>query len=220
MKRLAAIRRAQEITDAVFAEIRQSIRPGQTEKYIQGKIKRLIVKHGGDTRMAFTPIVCSGKRTALFHGPTSKKKIQKNDIIYIDLGARYRGYCADLTRTFFLGQPPPRLLKIYKLVRAVQQKQLSLVKAGTRVADIDQQGRDLFKKHKLEKYFTHSTGHGVGLKIHQRPRLSVKSKEVLRAGQVITIEPGIYIKGLGGVRLEDMVIVTRSGYLNLSQSPK
>jgi Xaa-Pro aminopeptidase len=220
MNRLQAIRQAQKITDCVFAEIRQFIRAGLTEKQIADKIKRQIVKHGGDTRMAFTPIVCSGKRTALFHGPTSKKKIGANDIVYIDMGARYRGYCSDLTRTFFLGRPNKRLQKIYKIVLAAQQKQISLVKAGARVADIDQKGRDLLKKHKLAKYFTHSTGHGVGLKIHQRPRISHKSQEILKAGQVITIEPGVYIKGLGGVRIEDMLIVTKKGSENLSKSPK
>ena len=220
MKRLLSVRRAQKITDTVFTEIRKIIRPGLTEKYIAGKIKRLIIKHGGDTKMAFTPLVCSGKRTAQVHGKASRKKIQTDDIMYIDMGARCHGYCADLTRTFFLGRPNKKLLKIYKIVLAVQKKQLSLVRAGARAADIDQKGRDMFKKHKLAKYFKHSTGHGVGLKIHQRPRISYKSKETLKTGQVITIEPGIYIKGLGGVRIEDMVIVTKNGCINLSQSPK
>ncbi|MDR2428723.1 MAG: M24 family metallopeptidase, partial [Candidatus Margulisbacteria bacterium] len=190
MNRLQAIRQAQKITDSVFAEIRQSIRAGLTEKQVAAKIRRLIVQRGGDRRLAFPPIVCSGKRTALFHGPASKKKIRKNDIVYIDMGARYRGYCADLTRTFFLGQPDRKLQKIYKIVLAAQKKQIRLVKAGARVADIDQKGRAFLKKHRLAKYFTHSTGHGVGLKIHQRPRISYKSKETLKAGQVITIEPG------------------------------
>ena len=218
MKRLAAIRRAQKITDTVFTEIRGIVRAGVTEKYIENKIKRLIIRHGG--RPAFTPIVCSGKRTALFHGPSSKKKIQKNDIVFIDMGARYRGYCSDITRTFFLGKPPAKLLKIYKIVLAAQKSQLRMVRAGMPAADIDHKGRALFKKHKLEKYFPHSTGHGVGLKIHQSPRISAKSEDILKSGQVITIEPGIYIKGLGGVRIEDMVIVTKNGCINLSKSPK
>ncbi|MDR1997827.1 MAG: M24 family metallopeptidase [Candidatus Margulisbacteria bacterium] len=220
MKRLEAVRQAQQITDTVFAEIRAWIRPGLTEKQVADKIRRLIVRHGGDTRLAFTPLVCSGKRTALFHGPTSRKKIQKNDIVYIDMGARCRGYCADLTRTFFLGKPGGRLARIYRIVLAVQQKQIRMVKAGASAAAIDQKGRDLFKKHRLAKYFTHTTGHGVGLKIHQRPHISYKSKETLKAGQVITIEPGVYIKGLGGVRIEDMLIVTKNGYINLSKSKK
>ncbi|MDR2430961.1 MAG: aminopeptidase P family protein [Candidatus Margulisbacteria bacterium] len=220
MKRLEAVRRAQEITDAVFAEIRRFVRPGLTEKQVADKIRRLIVKRGGDSKMAFTPLVCSGKRTALFHGPTSRKKIQPDDIVYIDMGARYRGYCADLTRTFFLGKPSPKLQKIYAAVLAAQKKQISLVRAGASCAAIDQKGRELLKKHNLAKYFTHSTGHGVGRKIHQRPRISGKSKEKLRAGQVITIEPGIYIKGLGGVRIEDMLVVTPDGCENLSKSAK
>ena len=218
MNRLESIRKAQEITDIVYAEIRQLIQPGLTEKQVASKIKKLVVRH--DAKIAFTSIVCSGKRTALFHGPAGNKKIQKNDIVYIDMGARYRGYCADLTRTFFLGKPNKRLKKIYGIVLAVQKKQISMVKAGASCAAIDQKGRDLLKKHKLAKYFTHTTGHGVGLKIHQKPRISYKSKELLKAGQVITIEPGVYIKGLGGVRIEDMLIVTKNGHINLSKSPK
>jgi Xaa-Pro aminopeptidase len=264
MNRLQAIRQAQKITDSVFAEIRQFIRAGLTEKQVAAKIKKLIVQRGGDRRLAFQPIVCSGRRTALFHGPASNKKIQKNDIVYIDMGARYKGYCADLTRTFFLGQPQKRLQKIYKIVLAAQKKQISLVKAGASIAAIDRAGRDFFKKYKLDKYFTHTTGHGVGLKIHEPPVISYKSpsvrrtgtdiaaalrkaklvapknqnkacaaitdilaqipaltaQDVLQTGQVITIEPGVYIKGLGGVRIEDMLIVTKNGHINLSKSPK
>lgn len=220
MNRLQAISKAQSITDQVYEEIRQWLQAGLTEKQVANKIRRLIIKHGGDTRLAFQPLVCSGKRTALFHGPTSEKKIRDNEIIYIDMGARYRGYCADLTRTFFLGKPNQRLKKIYNIVLAVQKKQISMVKAGASCAAIDQKGRDLFKKYRLAKYFTHTTGHGVGLKIHQKPRISYKSKEILKAGQVITIEPGVYIKGLGGVRIEDMLIVTKNGCKVLSKSPK
>ncbi|MDR1453029.1 MAG: M24 family metallopeptidase [Candidatus Margulisbacteria bacterium] len=264
MNRLQAIRQAQKITDRVFAEIRQFIHAGLTEKQVAAKIQKLIIQRGGDRRLAFQPIVCSGQRTALFHGPTSKKKIQKNDIIYIDMGARYKGYCSDLTRTFFLGQPDRRLQKIYKIVLAAQKKQIRLVKAGASIAAIDRAGRDFFQKHKLAKYFTHTTGHGVGLKIHEPPTISYKSptarrtgqdivnalakakllspkkllksravitealaqipalagQDTLQAGQVITIEPGLYIKGLGGVRIEDMLIVTKNGCVNLSKSPK
>jgi len=218
MNRLTAVRQAQKITDTVFSEIRRYIRPGLTEKQIAGQIKKRLAAYRAKT--AFVPIVCSGQRTALFHGPTSKKKIRANEIIYIDMGARYRGYCADLTRTFFLGTPNKRLKKIYDIVLAVQKKQIALVRAGASCAVLDQKGRNLLKKYRLGKYFTHSTGHGVGLKIHQKPRISYKSKEVLKAGQVITIEPGVYIKGLGGVRIEDMLIVTKNGYINLSKSPK
>lgn len=218
MNRLQAIARAQEITDAVFTEVRQYVRAGLTEKQVADKVRALIKKRGA--KLAFPSIVCSGKNTALFHGPTGKKKIQKNDIVYIDMGAQYRGYCSDLTRTFFLGLPNKKLQKIYNIVLAVQKKQISMVKAGASCAAIDQKGREIFRKHNLEKYFIHTTGHGVGLKIHQRPRISYKSQETLKAGQVITIEPGVYIKGLGGVRIEDMLIVTKTGCVNLSKSPK
>jgi Xaa-Pro aminopeptidase len=165
-------------------------------------------------------LVCSGKRTALFHGPTSKKKIKNNEIVYLDLGAQYRGWCSDMTRTFFIGTPSRKLENIYQILLRTQLKQLGLVKAGAKVADIDLAGRNYLKKFKLDTYFIHTTGHGVGKKIHQKPKISYKSHATLKIGDVVTIEPGVYIKGLGGVRIEDLVIVTKNGCINLTKSSK
>lgn len=218
--RLAYITKAQEITDLVFTEILTFIKPGLSEKAVAKKIDQLIRKHGGDPKPAFDTLVCSGKRTALFHGPTSNKIIKNNEPVYLDFGAAYKGWCSDMTRTIFVGKPPKKLLAIYKIVKKVQEKQITMVKAGVSVALIDQSGRDMLKKHDLEKYFIHSTGHGLGKKVHQKPRISFKSKEILRVGQVITIEPGVYLPGIGGVRIEDLLIVTKNGHLNLTNSTK
>ncbi len=217
-RRLKYIKKAQGITDKVFAEIIPFIRPGITERQIANKIQKLLKNHGAG--LAFKSLVCSGKRTALFHGPASNKKLKQGDPVYLDFGAKYGGFCSDLTRMVFLGEPNKRITKIYEIVKSVQEKQISMVKSGAKVADIDLLGRNILKKSKLAKYFIHSTGHGVGSKIHQKPRISYKSKEVLKTGQVITIEPGVYIPGFGGVRIEDMLVVTNKGYINLTKSAK
>jgi len=221
-KRLEYIKKAQKITDQVFTEIIGLIRPGMTEEAVARLIKKLIIKNGGDKQLAFASLVCSGKRTALFHGPTSKKKIKSGEPIYLDFGAKYKGWCADLTRTFFLGKPAAeykKLIRVYKLVLKAQQNQIKAVKVGASASAVDLIGRNFLKKHKLDKYFVHSTGHGVGRVVHQSPRVSYTSTDILRAGQVITIEPGVYIKGLGGVRIEDMLIVN-SKVENLTTSSK
>jgi Xaa-Pro aminopeptidase len=139
--RLKKIRKAQEITDLVFSEITELIRPGLTEEALAREIDRRLRKHGSDRRLAFKTLVCSGKRTALFHGPTSGKRIRINEPIYFDFGARYQGWCADMTRTIFFGKPPKSFQKLYALVKIVQEKQIALVKAGAAGADIDQIGR-------------------------------------------------------------------------------
>lgn len=221
MNRLDCIRQAQAITDLAFENILNYIEPGLTDAQVARKIDQLLRYYGSDKDLAFKTLVCSGKRTALFHGPTSAQKIiKKNEPIYLDFGARYKGWCSDMTRTVFVGKPSKRLKEIYQAVLDCQELQLALVKAKVSCAAIDESGREYLKSFDLEKYFIHTTGHGVGKLIHQKPRISYKSGETLHAGQVITIEPGVYIKGLGGVRIEDMVIVTKNGCENLSQANK
>lgn len=220
-KRLEYIAKAQEITDQTFSEIIKYIKPGLSDWQVAQQLKQLIHQYGGDQELAFPSLVCSGVRTALFHGPTSKNKIiKKGEPIYLDFGAKYRGWCSDMTRTLFVGQPKKELEAIYKIVLNVQKKQISMVKAGVKVAEIDQKGRDILKKHDLAKYFTHTTGHGLGKNVHQRPRISWKSKAILKEGDVITIEPGVYLPNKYGVRIEDLLIVTAQGYRNLTKSAK
>ncbi len=220
-KRLEYIAKAQQITDQVFSEIIKYIKPGLSDWQVAQQIKKLIRQFGGDEELAFPSLVCSGVRSSLFHGPTSKKKIIKeHEPIYLDFGARYKGWCSDMTRTIFVGEPKKELADIYKIVLNVQQKQIALVRAGVRTAEIDQLGRDILKKHGLDKYFIHSTGHGLGKNVHQKPRISYRSKAVLKEGDVITIEPGVYIPNKYGVRIEDLLVVTKTGYINLTKSTK
>lgn len=221
MKRLDCIRQAQAITDLVFEQILSYIKPGLSDAQVARKIDQLLRYYGSDQDLAFKTLVCSGERTALFHGPTSAKKIiHKNEPIYLDFGARYKGWCADMTRTIFIGKPSVRLKQVYQAVLDCQELQISLVKAGVSCAAIDEAGREYLKSFGLEQYFIHSTGHGLGRKVHQKPRLSYRSGENLQNGQVITIEPGVYIKNIGGIRIEDLLIVTKTGRVNLTNSPK
>lgn len=221
MQRLECIRQAQAITDLVFEQILSYIKPGLTDAQVARKIDQLLHYYGSDQELSFKTLVCSGERTALFHGPTSAKKIiKKNEPIYLDFGARYKGWCSDMTRTLFVGKPSKRLKAMYQAVLDCQELQLSLVRSGIACAALDETGREYLKSFDLEKYFIHSTGHGIGRKVHQKPRISYNSNEILRPGQVITIEPGLYVKGLGGIRLEDLVLVTKNGYENLTTSTK
>jgi len=220
-KAIESMRAAQKINDEVYRAVIRYIKPSLTDKQVANEIKRLILKFGGGKELAFPTIVCSGVRTSLFHGPTSgAKKIKVGDPIYVDFGCKINGYCSDMTRTLFVGKPDDRMAEIYKHVKYTQELQIEMIKHGVSVAKIDQAGRDYLKEHNLEQYFIHTTGHGVGKKIHENPKIYYKSKAKLKAGQIITIEPGVYIPKFGGVRIEDMILVTKTGYELLTKSPK
>ena len=162
-------------------------------------------------RPAFRIIVASGKRSALPHGYATKKVIRRGDLVVIDFGALYRGFRSDFTRTVVAGKPTARQLKIMAVVKEAQKRAIKKVKAGVRCAEIDRAARGYIEKSGFGKYFVHSTGHGICRKTHEAPKLSRKNRRKVSAGKVITIEPGIYIKGFGGVRIEDMVLVTPQG---------
>jgi len=191
----------------IAKQILQSIKPrvGIAEKELAQEIRKLLKKHGA--RSAFRILVGSGENAAIPHCYATNKKIMPGELVMVDFGANYKGYCSDVTRTFVMGKPNKKQKKLLSLVKAAQKKAIKQVKAGVKCSIIDKVARDHLKGH----YFIHSTGHGVGKKVHQKPRISLASKERLKAGQVITIEPGIYIKGWGGVRIEDMVLVTKRG---------
>lgn len=219
--KIECIQAAQKINDEVYRAVLRYLKPSITDFQVANEIKRLIHKFGGDKDLSFPTLVCSGVRTALFHGPTSRtKKLKNGEVVYLDFGAKYKGFCSDMTRTVFLGKPNKKLEEIYKHVLKIQEIQIKMIKPGVAVNLIDKAGRDYLKKIGLEKNFVHSTGHGVGKKVHELPKVSVKSKTKLKAGQVITIEPGVYIPKLGGVRIEDMILVTPTGHKNLTRSPK
>jgi len=205
-------RQAVCIVNKIFELINFSA--GETEKKIAVRLEAFL--KGFDARPAFRTIVASGKRAAKPHGFATSKKIKKGDMVKIDFGALYKGWRSDITRTFFVGKPSSKQKKIYRIVLEAQRRSILVVKAGVECREVDKAAREYIKKMGFGKYFIHSTGHGVGRKIHEQPKLSFGNHCKLKAGQVITIEPGIYIKGWGGVRVEDMVLVTKKGAVLLT----
>lgn len=209
---------ASRVMDSIFPEIKE----GVTEKYISSLIRKKIKELGGE-RESFKIIIASGKRSALPHGYASHKKIKNGDLVMIDFGVLLKKYRSDITRTFAVGNISKKQKKTYDLVKRAQLKAINEVKAGVPVKKIDEIVRQEFKKFGVEKYFPHSTGHGIGIKVHEKPRISAKSDEVLRKRMVITIEPGLYFKKLKnpfGIRIEDMVLVTKNGGILLTDAKK
>lgn len=216
---VAAIRRAVRIADRAFARIRRFIRPGRTEREICAELERLLKVEGAD-RCAFDPIVASGPNAALPHAPVTDRKIRDRDMVKLDFGAQRDGYCSDLTRMVFVGRPKPRQMKVYRAVLEAQRRAEEAVRPGAKACDVDAAARDYLHSVGLADYFKHSLGHGVGLKVHELPSVSRTSQTELRPGMIITIEPGVYIEGWGGVRMEDMVLTTQDGSDVLTQAPK
>jgi len=213
------IRKAVEITDAVFSELLPLIVPGISELDLAAEISYRQRKHGAEAD-AFETIVASGERSALPHGRASAKKIRTGEFVTLDFGAVYEGYHSDLTRTVAVGKITPEGKKIYATVRDAQQKAIDAAKSGMKARDLDAVARRHIRKLGYEKFFRHSLGHGIGLQIHEPPRISVLSKAVLEEGNVITIEPGIYVPEFGGVRIEDDIHITGGGITVLNRSPK
>jgi Xaa-Pro aminopeptidase len=215
---VAAIAAAQSITDKVFAKTLELIRPGVSEDDLALEIDFGFRAHGGET--AFTSIVASGPNAAKPHAGHGPRKLRKGDAITFDIGCRYRGYCSDMTRTVFLGRAPARLRRVYGIVLEAQERVLAVIRAGLDASVADAAARDHISAAGFGKEFGHSLGHGVGLEVHERPVLASRSRDKLMVGDVVTVEPGIYLPGEGGVRIEDMVVVTKTGLRNLTRSPK
>ncbi len=213
---LKLIKKSADIACKVFEKLLPFIRPGKTEKAVAEKLEGLL-KEAGAEKPAFEIIVASGKNGALPHAKSTNKKLRKGELVVIDFGAVYKGYSSDMTRTIAIGKIAPKLRKIYETVKIAQREALAVVRAGIPARTIDSIARSIIEKAGYDKYFVHSTGHGVGMEIHELPTMSKGSEEKLRKNSVITIEPGIYIPGLGGVRIEDMVIVQKIGAENLTE---
>lgn len=209
--------KAIKIAEEVFRKLR--LLPGTTEKEVARWIRRELKLNGAE-REAFRIIVASGVRSVKPHAFATNKRLRIGEIVMIDFGALHQGYRSDITRTYFLGKPTPKQRKIYRLVLKAQKAAIKKVKAGILARAVDRAARSVIERAGFGKNFIHSTGHGVGRKVHEPPRISRKSEERLKAGQVITIEPGIYIRGWGGIRIEDMVRVTRTGCKILTRVPK
>lgn len=213
------IRHAVAITDRVFEEILNIIRPGITELDVSAEISYRQRKHGAETD-AFDTIVASGTRGALPHGRASSKKIRKGEFVIIDFGCVYEGYYSDLTRTISVGKPTQQWKTIYHVVLDAQHHAIEKAANGISSKDLDAVARSYIKKKGYEKYFNHSLGHGLGMQIHEPPRISWLSSARLQSGNVITIEPGIYIPNEGGVRIEDNVLITNGNCDVLTRAPK
>jgi Xaa-Pro aminopeptidase len=207
---LRFITAAVKLGAAVYEEALSSIRPGVPESDVAGKLEYAARQAGADG-MSFETIVAAGKRAALPHGRATNHPIPRRGFVVVDSGVILRGYCSDMTRTVYVGQVSREERQWYEAVLEAQLAGIAAVVPGKTVAQVDQVARQVLRRAKLDRYFTHSTGHGVGLEIHEPPRLGKNQSERLEPGMVITIEPGIYIPGKGGIRIEDMVVVTDKG---------
>ncbi len=207
---LGLIRSAVAIGAEVFEKAREWIRPGVRECEVAGALE-LAAREAAADGMAFETIVAAGKRSALPHGRATGEPIPRCGFVVVDSGVILRGYCSDMTRTVHVGRASREERKWYEAVLKAQLAGIDAVKPGKTAGEVDQAARQVLRQAGLDRFFTHSTGHGVGLEIHEPPRLGKAQQEELRPGMVITIEPGIYIQGKGGVRIEDMVLVTAGG---------
>ena len=211
------IRKAVEITDAAFAHILDFIKPGVTEREIALELEFYQKRMGGE-KNAFDFIVASGQRSALPHGVASEKVIEKGDFVTLDFGVFYQGYCSDLTRTVVVGEPDEKQREVYELVLKAQLAVIENVKAGMSCKEVDEIARGIIGDAGYRENFGHGLGHGIGLEIHEGPRVSFTSETILQTGMVVTNEPGIYIPGWGGV--EDDLLITEEGCEVLNKAPK
>lgn len=212
------VRQACGVADACFANVCRLIQPGVTEWDINLDIEFFIRRSGYE--LGFDPIVVSGERSARPHGKASEKKLEVGDFVTMDFGAKVEGYCSDITRTVVVGEATDRHREVYNQVLKAQLAALEMMRPGVRAADVDRRAREVFDEIGLAKYFGHGLGHGLGSVVHDTGRMSSTSTDVLEPGQVWTVEPGVYIPGFGGVRIEDDVVVTESGIEMLTHSPK
>ena len=204
------IRQAGHLTAEVLTEIIPGVRPGVRESDLAVELEYRMRRKGADGA-AFETIVASGVRGALPHARASSKQLSARELVIFDLGAILAGYAADMTRTLYLGKPGLRVRNLHKAVVEAEREAVEAARHGARAEDVDGAARRSLKRRGLADHFTHSTGHGVGLEVHERPRLGRNEKTRLRAGFVVTAEPGIYLEGFGGVRVEDTVLVGTEG---------
>jgi Xaa-Pro aminopeptidase len=216
---LKILKVAADIADAAFKHSLDFLRPGKTELEISNELE-FFMRRAGATSSSFDTIVASGHRSALPHGVASDKVIEAGDIVTMDYGCYYNGYVSDITRTVAVGEPDTKLKEIYEIVLEAQLRGMAGIKPGMTGKQADAVTRDYITEKGYGEYFGHSTGHGIGLEIHEGPALSMKSDVILEPGMVVTCEPGIYIPGLGGVRIEDDTLITKDHNEALTHSTK
>lgn len=221
LSEIKLIEKSQRINEKVFMEIKKIIqtKKGITEIQMAQKIRELGQKFGAED-VSFDPIVAFGKNTSMPHSEPGNAKLKKNDIVMIDMGMKFKGYCSDMTRMIFVGEPTPFQRKIYNLVLEAQMSALKKIKAKVSGAKADRYSRDIIKKAGYAENYGHAGGHGIGLDIHESPALSEYYKNKLHANSIITVEPGIYLPGKFGVRIEDIILVKERGIKNLTKISK
>lgn len=212
-------REAVALAEKVFAIMKASLRGDQTERQIAANLEHEIRKNGGRS-CSFPPIIAVGPRAALPHATPTDGTIDEDKFVLVDWGADFKGYKSDLTRVLFTGKAPAKMKKIYEVCLKAQLAAIEKIKPGAVMADVDNAARSVITKAGFGKEFGHGLGHGIGLDIHEAPRLAANQKRELRPGMIVTVEPGIYLPGFGGVRIEDDVLVTKDGHEVLSSVPK
>jgi Xaa-Pro aminopeptidase len=216
---IACVRSAVLLGASLFDRVLEVIRPGVRETEVAAEMEYAARKAGAEA-MSFETIIASGERSALPHGRASQAAIPEQGFVVCDFGVILSGYCSDMTRTVYVGRPSAEARGVYQAVKQAQQAAVDAVRPGISVSEVDRASRKSLQKSGLAKYFTHSTGHGVGLEIHEAPRVAAGQTEILQLGMVITIEPGVYVPGKWGVRIEDMVVVTERGCEVLTPTSK
>jgi Xaa-Pro aminopeptidase len=216
---IGKMRKAAALGCRLFEEILGVMETGMTEDAVAAELEYRARLSGAEA-MSFPTIVASGERSALPHGKASSASLPRRGFITLDFGVVLDGYCSDMTRTVHMGRATDEERAVYDAVLAAQEAGVAAVRAGVNCGDVDEAARAVLRTAKLDKWFTHSTGHGVGLEIHEGPRLAAKQKQKLEAGMIVTIEPGVYMPGKFGVRIEDMVLVSARGSDILTPSTK
>ncbi len=216
---LRIMQEAAHLADRAYEHICSYLKPGLSEQEVALELE-LFMRQGGATSSSFETIVASGERSALPHGVASDRILNNDEFVKLDFGAYYQGYCSDITRTVVLGQPSERHREIYAIVLEAQLHALEQIKPGMTGREADALTRDVIKRYGYSDYFGHGTGHGLGLDVHEAPRLSRMSDTVLTPGMTVTVEPGIYLPDFGGVRIEDDIVMTETGCRRLTQSSK
>jgi Xaa-Pro aminopeptidase len=216
---LKSIQQSIRVAEEAFDVLKQSIRLGQTELELAARIE-YEMKRRGSHRPAFPTICAEGPNAALPHAHPGKRKVKSGSAILVDWGAWVGRYCSDLTRVLFVGSIPRELGKVYEIVLEAQRMAIAAIKPGVKMCDVDAVARNFIASQGYKKEFTHGLGHGVGIDIHEAPSLSWRSDEALAEGMVVTVEPGIYLPGVGGVRIEDDVLVAKRGCRILTRLDK
>ncbi|MBR2970453.1 MAG: aminopeptidase P family protein [Clostridia bacterium] len=210
---------AQMISQKALGKVVPMIKPGVTEREVAANILYEMLMLGAEDK-AFDPIVAFGENSAIPHYRTGKRKLEKNDMVLIDMGAKVDGYCSDMTRTFCVGQPGEKMAEIHNVVLEAQNYALQNIRAGISCHEADSYAREYIISHGYGKVFGHPAGHGIGLEIHELPRVQYDESVTLQPNMIITVEPGVYIDGFGGVRIEDIIVVKEDGILNLTNFDK